>query len=578
MPLVDVLAAEELSPARPCVVEVEGRRIMLVRRDDDIHALDDECPQDGFPLSIGEIAGDAIRCEKHGGRFELSTGRCLRGGEDVRRYHAREEAGRVLVQVDEPLQEVEQARLVGSLRSALIDDDQPRLARECVRLLAAKAEPRDIVRAAVRYGAERGAGGFHPALAACADFARVAPLYRGLEQAIALTQALVGVAIANRGRSQRPIPERAAGVLTGTADARRQRFAHLVEERDAEGAEAMLSGALYQGLALSEGQQWVLSVAAAHLIDGGQTLVHAVKALELCEMLGAREAIHVLPSLVPSLVYGIRRERMAPLRALSELLEQGRDSLPLLVSRADPALRQPFDDRAIRATLLEGSVTQAYEAVHDALGAGVPARRIALAVALTAAERALHFDDLREWNDAAEDSWSDALRPFAYAVAAMKAVERWPSGESLRALFYAAGLVQAGKALEGHRMKAIRSIVASPNASDVLGAIVTAMRALRDGEAVALARGYLERGHDPWRLGETLARFTVEDALPSQSAVEVGVATTIAAVDAWEAAGAHPDATVPLLLAVRVLASDSRQRWVQRHVRRAMARTRPLKP
>ncbi len=575
MPLVDALASEELAPSRPRVVELEGRRIALVRLGDELHAIDDACPHDGFPLAGGEIQGSEIRCEKHGGRFDLTTGHCLRGGEDVRRYHTREENGRVLVQVESPLAEVEQAQLVASLRTALIESDQPRLARECVRLLCAQAEPRDVVRAAVRYGAERGAGGFHPALAACADFARVAPLYQGLEQAMALTQALVGVALANRGRSQRPIPELEKGVLSGTADMRRNRFSRLVEERDAGRAEAMLTGALYQGLALSEAQQWVLTASTAHVIDGGATLVHAVKALELCEMLGAREAIHVLPALVPPLVYGIRRERLSPLREVTALVDGVRESLPQILTRADPALGRAFDDRAIRATLLEGSLTAAFEAVHGALSAGVPARRVALAIALAAAERALRFDDLREWNDASEESWSDALRPFAYAVAAMKAVERSTSPDTLKALFHAAGLVQAGRALEGRRLRQTRSIVASPNAEDVVGAIVSAMRALRDGEAVSLARGYFERGHDPWHLAETLARFAVEDALPSQAAIEVGVATTIAAVDAWEAAGEHPDATVPLLLAVRVLASDSRQRWVQRHVRRAILRMKP---
>jgi nitrite reductase/ring-hydroxylating ferredoxin subunit len=572
MPLIDALASEELAANRPRGVVLAGRAIAVVRVGDEIHAVDDACPQDGFPLAGGELHGLELRCEKHGGRFDLATGRCVRGGEDVRRYHAREEGGRVFVQVDEPLAELEQARLVASLRMALLDNDQPRIARECVRLLAADAEPLDLVRAAVRYGSERGAGGFHPSLAACADFARVAPLYQGLDQAIPLTQALCGVAQANRGRGQRPIPEQARGVLTGGAEGRRATFARLVEERDVDGAEAMLTGALYQGLALSEAQQWLFSASCAHVIDGGATLVHAVKALELCEALGTREAIHILPSLVPPLVYGIRVDQTSTLREAVAHLDHLRDGLETLLSRADPALGQAFDDRTVRTYLLEGSPMAAFEVVTGSLAAGVPPARVGLAIALAAAERALRFDDLLEWDDASEESWAEVLRPFAYAMAAMKAVERWPSAETLRSLFFAAALVQGTKALESRRWRNVRSIPASARPGEALGALGAAMRAHREAEAVALARGFVERGHDAWPLAEALARFTVEDALPTPSSVEQNVAITIAAVDAWEAAKDHPDAALPLLLAVRLLASDTRQRWGQRHVRRAILR------
>jgi nitrite reductase/ring-hydroxylating ferredoxin subunit len=227
MPLLDLIPSVDLVEGRPLAVRTEDVSLLVVRLGDTLHAIDGDCPACGFPLAQGTFNGLEVRCERHGGRFDLSTGQCVRGGEDVRRYHARDEGGRVLVQLDEPLPELEQARLVASLRTALIDNDQPRLARESVRLLAAAAEPVDLLRVAVRYGAERGAGGFHPALGACADFARVAPLYQGLEQAVALTQALVAVAQANRGRSQRPIPERARGVMTNTAQSRRAQFVRL---------------------------------------------------------------------------------------------------------------------------------------------------------------------------------------------------------------------------------------------------------------------------------------------------------------------------------------------------------------
>src|SRR5690606_13863221 len=141
------------------------------------------------------------------------------------------EGGRIYVQIDRPLPEVEQARIVASLRAALIQADADWLGRECVRLLEAQADPTDVVRAAVRYGGGCGAGASNCSVAACADFARIAPLYEGLEQAIPLSRARIAVATANRGRPQLAIPERARGVLMGSARSRRETFVRLVEER-----------------------------------------------------------------------------------------------------------------------------------------------------------------------------------------------------------------------------------------------------------------------------------------------------------------------------------------------------------
>lgn len=576
MPLLDAVASDELPPARPQSVELAGRRVLVVRLDDAVHAIDDACPQDGAQLLGGELAGTAIRCERHGGRYDLVTGQSLRGGEDVRRYHAREEHGRVLVQVDELLPELDQARLVASLRAALLANDHGWMARDAVRLLSAGGEPTDLVKVAVRYGAERGQGGFHSALAACADFARIAPLYDGPAQGIPLGQALVAVAQANRGRSQRPIPAQARGVLVGSSEARRRAFVLAVEERRADDAEAMLSGALWQGLALSEAQQWLLAASCAHVIDGGATLVHAAKALDLCDLLGTREALHVLPPLVPPLVFGIREERTGPLRQAAELLDSHRGGFEHLAMRADPAIERTFQDRAIRTTLLEGSASGAFDAVLSALGAGVPPKRIGLSIALAAAERALRFDEHLEWDDRREQTWREVLQPFVYAVAAMRAVERWTAPETVRALVLAAASVQAARDLETeerHRQTP-RLLPIPPREDEAIVEIIASVRMLRAAEAVALTRGFVERGHSPWRLFDALARFVVEDNLPSQTHVEQAAALVLAAVDAWEAATEHADGELPLLLAVRYLATDARQRWIRRDVLQAIDRLR----
>ena len=68
------------------VVELEGKRILLLRVGDDVHAFDNACPHEGNPLVEGEVLGDVLECAYHGWRFDLATGACLAGDEAAHRY------------------------------------------------------------------------------------------------------------------------------------------------------------------------------------------------------------------------------------------------------------------------------------------------------------------------------------------------------------------------------------------------------------------------------------------------------------------------------------------------------------
>ena len=57
------------------VMTPAGERICLIRDGDEVRAVGDECPHQGFALSAGELCGDGtIECVWHGARFDLRTG------------------------------------------------------------------------------------------------------------------------------------------------------------------------------------------------------------------------------------------------------------------------------------------------------------------------------------------------------------------------------------------------------------------------------------------------------------------------------------------------------------------------
>lgn len=56
------------------VVSAFGRSIVLVRCNEALAAIDDECPHRSGPLSLGEVGDATITCPLHGWMFDLRTG------------------------------------------------------------------------------------------------------------------------------------------------------------------------------------------------------------------------------------------------------------------------------------------------------------------------------------------------------------------------------------------------------------------------------------------------------------------------------------------------------------------------
>lgn len=106
---VDVTAFDRL-PARPnavmsaeddtpTVVDVKGVPVFLLRRGDQVYAMNDRCTHRGGPLHKGKLDGDTIECPWHGSRFRVTDGELERGPATAPQpvYSARIVAGKVEV-------------------------------------------------------------------------------------------------------------------------------------------------------------------------------------------------------------------------------------------------------------------------------------------------------------------------------------------------------------------------------------------------------------------------------------------------------------------------------------------------
>jgi nitrite reductase/ring-hydroxylating ferredoxin subunit len=98
---VRAVSLAEVSPGQPKLVELEGRRVVLVRIAEQVYCLDDTCAHKGGPLSEGKLAGPRLACPWHGWIYDVRTGQCVFPGRgaSVAQYGTRTDGGDIVVEI-----------------------------------------------------------------------------------------------------------------------------------------------------------------------------------------------------------------------------------------------------------------------------------------------------------------------------------------------------------------------------------------------------------------------------------------------------------------------------------------------
>lgn len=68
---------DRLPPDEAVLFEADGQRIAVVRVDDEVFAVSDQCTHADWSLCDGYVEDDVIVCPLHGARFSLRTGALL---------------------------------------------------------------------------------------------------------------------------------------------------------------------------------------------------------------------------------------------------------------------------------------------------------------------------------------------------------------------------------------------------------------------------------------------------------------------------------------------------------------------
>lgn len=99
---VTVATRGEVPEGEPTAVEAGGQKLVLILQDGEVHALEDRCSHEEYPLHNGEVLDGQIECALHGARFEIASGKpkALPAVKPVKRFEARLEGDEIQVRLE----------------------------------------------------------------------------------------------------------------------------------------------------------------------------------------------------------------------------------------------------------------------------------------------------------------------------------------------------------------------------------------------------------------------------------------------------------------------------------------------
>jgi len=298
------------------VFRVAGKQIALFRRAGKIYACNNRCPHEGYPLSEGDVDGDRVlTCNWHNWKFDLESGDNLYGGDRLRVYPVEMRGDEIWVDLAEPPLAARVAGIMMQLREAFDDNDYQRMARELARLRQVGADPLSAVKSAIHWSHDHLEFGWTHAYAATADWLT---LYDGNaadaeKQLVCLLESVAH--IADDALRMEPYPF-AEEVSVFDEDL----FVDAIDTEDEKTAIASMRGAVEAKLPFQDIERALTRAALLHYNDFGHSIIYVTKAGGLIDRLGPDISEPLLLSLVRSLIYARREDRVPEFRRYAETL------------------------------------------------------------------------------------------------------------------------------------------------------------------------------------------------------------------------------------------------------------------
>jgi len=524
---------------------------------DELHAVDNRCPHEGYPLTEGALDGCTLTCCWHNFKFDLRTGSCLKGDEDVRTFPVRIAGDRVELDLTPPDPSKSIERLWTSLEDGLHNRRVGQCTRDGARLILAGVEPAEIAAFVAAFNGVRAEYGSTHVLAVAADVLQWHPHYPGPRFAIPLAQLFD---LASRDGVRRPIRPAASPVDPGDdAVAAGVALRKAVEAEDADRAEALLLGALERGWQRTELEPWFFALCADHFLSFGHRLIYQIKVFDLLDAAGRTHAAPILRGHLFGIVSGTREDVLPAWRSFRTHLAK----LDLAALYASAGGDPSWEGGELVETLLVGRPADAMSALTRALSEGAPLEAVIDAISVAAAERMLRFDVSIDSDPSNQDNWLSVTHIQTFANAVRHAAERFDHPDLLRMVFHAARFVNHHRVLDCREPPTPIVAAPTPDVKVALAAILSG----RTDEALSQCLAVIEEAPLLEALRHQLMDVAISDRFAAPIVSAHAMKNLVVAFEEYAVMG-DPRS---VLAVVRLLSSPVQQRWTHRGALEAVA-------
>lgn len=309
-----VISLEYFNNKNSTLFKKGKKQIAVVKSAEQFFAIDNRCPHEGYPLIQGNVDNNCVlTCKWHNWKFDLSSGKCTTGGDNVRTYPVKSEDSFIWVNISEPSKEEIQKNILDGLYEAFIDRQYGRISRELARFYYNKIDPLIGLKKAIIWSYDKFEYGMTHAYAATADWLNMYLTENNFEnKLICLTEAIDHISF---DALRYPVFQFTKKKLEWSPE----KFIEAIENENEDDAIAYILGALDSGLHFKELEKALTEAALMHYNDFGHSLIYVYKAGYIINILGLEIEKEIILSLVRSLCYTTREDLLPDFKHLNEV-------------------------------------------------------------------------------------------------------------------------------------------------------------------------------------------------------------------------------------------------------------------
>jgi nitrite reductase/ring-hydroxylating ferredoxin subunit len=385
---VKVADLKEVPEGTPKAVRVEGRSIALFQHQGGVYATDNQCPHMGYPLTRGRVRHGVLTCDWHGWSYDMKGGGCFTGGcDDLDTFPVEVRDGAIYIDVRSGGSRRKDAHFL-LLKEGLLSSDNWTLSKAIAIMLAQGVSEQDTLKQVLRHmgrhiATESGASEGGRELALMVNGVKVARRYEPDDRLIPFMMAATGAS----GRAgDRPAVQPLPPPVTW------DKLEHWIRVFSADKTWEGIEKCLITARRLTGHDDRIVPLLyecalEPFFLGHTENLPLLGFLAELLEEFGWDQVEELVCNLAAKI---LGRDRGAPeehrLAAIKmfEPINKLIDELPSTRPGDQPAA---YEEDALARGLVSGDLGQTFNAISDALRAGVDIDRIVTTMVLLAADR-----------------------------------------------------------------------------------------------------------------------------------------------------------------------------------------------